>query len=157
MGNIAIAFIEGFMNYIDNVELKKQRHLEYKRMRTLIPRLLTQLNNKDTSITTLDLSGRGVDLHILRLLSMPLIGGETRVQKLFLEHNQIGSEGATCIARIISKDRYLQHVSLAHNPGEFQFSLISGSIFSSSLHLKRCYSYNPFFSLPLRASFILYY
>jgi len=42
------------------------------------------------------LSGRGVDLNILRLLSLPLIGGETPVQNLFLERNQIGSEGATC-------------------------------------------------------------
>lgn len=41
------------------------------------------------------------------------------MQKLFLEYNKIGSEGATCIARIMSKDRHLQHVSLAHNPGEY--------------------------------------
>jgi len=128
MGNIAIAFIEGYMNYIDSVKLRKQHQVEYKRIRTLIPRLLTQLNNRDTSITTLDLSGRGVDLNILRLLSLPLIGGETRVQNLFLERNQIGSEGATCIARIISKDRYLQHVSLAHNPGEFLFRSPSPSL-----------------------------
>ena len=118
MGNVAIAFIEGLMNYTDNIKLKKQRQMEYKRIRTLIPRLLVQLNNRDTSITTLDLSGVGVDLPILRLLSLPLIGGETRVQKLFLEHNKIGSEGATCIARIMSQDCHLQHVSLAHNPGE---------------------------------------
>lgn len=121
MGNVAIAFIEGLISFTDNVKLKKQRQIEYKRIRTIIPRALAQLNNQDTSITTLDLSGLGVDLNILRLLSLPLIGGETRVEKLLLDHNNIGSEGATCIARIMSRDRNLLHVSLAYNPGEFSF------------------------------------
>lgn len=124
MGNVAIAFIEGLISFTDNVKLKKQRQIEYKRIRTIIPRALAQLNNQDTSITTLDLSGLGVDLNILRLLSLPLIAGETRVEKLFLDHNNIGSEGATCIARIMSRDRHLLHVSLAYNPGEFPFALL---------------------------------
>lgn len=131
MGNVAIASIEGIMNSSDHIKLKKQRQMEYKRIRNIIPRLLVQLNNRDTSLTTLDLSGLGVDLHILRLLSLPLLSGETRVQKLFLECNKIGVEGATCIARIMSKDRHLQHVSLAHNPGEYllwNYSLLNNWI-----------------------------
>jgi hypothetical protein len=118
MGNVAIAFIEYLMYFTDNVQLKKQKQLEYKRLRSIIPRMLARLNNRDTSLTTLDLNGLGVDITILRLLSHPLLGGETRVRELFLEYNKIGPEGATCIARIMCKDLHLRHVSLAHNPGE---------------------------------------
>lgn len=38
------------------------------------------------------------------------------MQELYLERNRIGSEGATCIARLLCKDGHLKIVSLAHNP-----------------------------------------
>jgi hypothetical protein len=76
------------------------------------------LKKFDKSITSLNLNGLCIDTEILRKLSNPLIGGHTRVQELFLENNQIGPEGAMCIARILSKDQTLKNVSLAHNPGE---------------------------------------
>lgn len=116
MGNVAIAFIQSTISFSSYVEVKRQKRIEHKRIRTLIPRYIARLNNCDISITTLNLNGLGVDSKILRLLSGPLLSGETRVQELYLEHNWIGPEGATCIARILSKDKHLKDVSLAHNP-----------------------------------------
>ncbi|KAL7537141.1 hypothetical protein ACHAXR_011557 [Thalassiosira sp. AJA248-18] len=116
MGNVAIAFIESTISFSARVEVNRQKRIEHKRIRSLIPRYLARLNNSDMSITTLNLNGLGVDSKILRLLSSPLLSGRTRVQELYLEHNWIGVEGATCIARILSKDNHLKNVSLAHNP-----------------------------------------
>jgi hypothetical protein len=118
MGNVAIAFIEVGLTLSDNAHAKRLERIEHKRIRSLVPRYLTKLKNFDESITTVNLNGLGVNAQILRMLSNPLISGETRVQELFLERNQIGLEGAMCIARILSKNQHLRNVSLAHNPGE---------------------------------------
>jgi len=116
MGNVAIAFIQHTVDLSYYVQIKRNERIEHKRVRSLIPRYLDRLNNSDISITKLDLDGLGVDSRILRLLSGPLLSGETRVRELYLQHNWIDPEGATCIARILSKDKHLKHVSLAHNP-----------------------------------------
>mmetsp|Transcript_7957 Transcript_7957/g.11968 ORF Transcript_7957/g.11968 Transcript_7957/m.11968 type:complete len:370 (-) Transcript_7957:156-1265(-) len=116
MGNVAIAFIQHSLDLTDSYRTRRQKRIEHKRIRSLIPRYLARLNDRDISINTLNLDGLGVDSQILRLLSGPLISGETRVMELYLQNNWIGPEGATCIARILSKDNYLRHVSLAHNP-----------------------------------------
>ena len=120
MGNVAIAFIESTLSFSEYMQIRRQKRIEHKRIRSLIPRYLARLNNSDISITTLNLNGLGVDSQILRLLSYPLLSGTTRVQALYLENNWIGVEGATCIARVLNcKDIvHLKDVSLAHNPGE---------------------------------------
>ena len=119
MGNVALAFVfEVGLNFSDNAHAKRKERIEHKRIRSLVPRYLARLKNFDKSITTLNLNDLGVDTQILRMLSNPLISGQTRVQELFLERNQIGLEGAMCIARILSKNQHLRNVSLAHNPGE---------------------------------------
>ena len=64
------------------------------------PRYLRALRNFDTSITRLDLNGLGVDAHDIRLFSIPLISGHTRVTELYLEGNQIGVEGSTAILNL---------------------------------------------------------
>lgn len=102
MGNVAIAFIESTISFSSYVEIKRQKRIELKRIRSLIPRYLARLNDCDISITTLNLNGLGVDNTILRLLSCPLLSGETRVQELYLEHNWIGPEGMCCYAALIS-------------------------------------------------------
>ena len=117
MGNVAIAFVESTISFSDYVAIKRQKRIEHKRIRQLIPRYLARLNNSDVSITTLNLNRLGVDIQILRLLSSPLLSGTTRVQSLYLEGNRIDVEGATCIARILSRDTNLVDVSLSHNPG----------------------------------------
>ena len=119
MGNVAIAFVESTISFSDYVAIKRQKRIEHKRIRQLIPRYLARLNNSDVSITTLNLNRLGVDIQILRLLSSPLLSGTTRVQSLYLEGNRIDVEGATCIARILSRDTNLVDVSLSHNPGKF--------------------------------------
>jgi len=116
MGNVAIAFIQSSISFSSYLQIKRQKRIEHKRIRSLIPRYLARLNNRDISITTLNLNGLGVDCKILRLLSGPLLSGETRVRELYLQNNWIGPEGATCIARILSRDKHLKEVSLAHNP-----------------------------------------
>jgi hypothetical protein len=118
MGNVAISFIEVGMTLNDAVTAKRQQTRERKRIMSLIPRYLRALRNFDTSITTLNLNRLGVDTHDLRLFSIPLISGHTRVTELYLEGNQIGVEGATAIAKIICSARYLKDVSLANNPGK---------------------------------------
>lgn len=80
MGNVAIAFIESTVSFSGYVQIKRQKRIEHKRIRSLIPRYLARLNNSDISITTLNLNGLGVDSTILRLLSYPFLSGETRVQ-----------------------------------------------------------------------------
>jgi hypothetical protein len=120
MGNVAISFIEVGMTLNDAVTAKRQQTRERKRIMSLIPRYLRALRNFDTSITTLNLNRLGVDTHDLRLFSIPLISGHTRVTELYLEGNQIGVEGATAIAKIICSARYLKDVSLANNPGKFK-------------------------------------
>ena len=119
MGNVAIAFVESTISFSDYVAIKRQKRIEHKRIRQLIPRYLARLNNSDVSITTLNLNRLGVDIQILRLLSSPLLSGTTRVQSLYLEGNRIDVEGATCIARILSRDTNLVDVSLSHNPGKY--------------------------------------
>ena len=121
MGNVAIAFVESTISFSDYVAIKRQKRIEHKRIRQLIPRYLARLNNSDVSITTLNLNRLGVDIQILRLLSSPLLSGTTRVQSLYLEGNRIDVEGATCIARILSRDTNLVDVSLSHNPGKYIF------------------------------------
>ena len=117
MGNVAICFIESTVSFGEYVQVKRQKRIEHERIRTLIPRYLVRLNNSDVSITTLNLNGVGVDSQILRMLSRPLLSGQTRVQVLYLERTGIGPEvGATCIARLLSKDKNLKEVSLAGNP-----------------------------------------
>ena len=108
------------MTLNDAVTAKRQQTRERKRIMSLIPRYLRALRNFDTSITTLNLNRLGVDTHDLRLFSIPLISGHTRVTELYLEGNQIGVEGATAIAKIICSARYLKDVSLANNPGKFK-------------------------------------
>jgi len=68
---------------------------------------------------------------ILRLLSSPLLSGTTRVQSLYLEGNRIDVEGATCIARILSRDTNLVDVSLSHNPGKY---LLRGELYVYTLY-----------------------
>jgi len=119
MGNVAIAFVESTISFSDYVAIKRQKRIEHKRIRQLIPRYLARLNNSDVSITTLNLNRLGVDIQILRLLSSPLLSGTTRVRSLYLEGNRIDVEGATCIARILSRDTNLVDVSLSHNPGKY--------------------------------------
>jgi hypothetical protein len=119
MGNAALVFVfEVGLTLSDNAHAKRKERIEHKRIRSLIPRYLARLKNFDKSVTTLNLNDLGVDTQILRMLSNPLISGQTRVQELFLERNQIGPEGAIMCARILSKDQHLKNVSLAHNPGE---------------------------------------
>ena len=117
MGNVAIAFIQSTLSLNDYLIIKRQRRIEHKRIRSLIPRYLARLNGRDVSITTLNLNGLGVDSQILRLLSNPLLSGETRVEEMYLENNRMGPEGAAILAKILSKDGHLRVVSLAHNPG----------------------------------------
>lgn len=118
MGNIAIALIYSSVHVADAVQSKRQKQLEQKRVRSLIPRYLARLHDRDCSIATLSLNGLGVDAKILRRLSGPLLSEYTRVRELYLEHNRLGPEEATCIARILSRNTSLEHVSLAHNPGK---------------------------------------
>ena len=119
MGNVALAFIfEVGLTRSDNAHAKRQERLELKRIRSLVSWYLTRLKNFDRSITTLDFNGLCINTKILCILGNSLISGHTRVRELFLERNQIGPEGAMCIARILSKDQTLKNVTLAHNPGE---------------------------------------
>ena len=119
MGNVAIAFIESTISFSEYMQIKRQKRIEHKRIRSLIPRYIARLNDSDLSITTLNLNGLGVDSQILRLLSCPLLSGTTHVQALYLENNWIGVEGAMCIARVLNCNVvHLKDVSLAHNPGE---------------------------------------
>ena len=115
MGNIAIAFATSTISFSESVEVKRQRRLENKRVRSLIPTYITRLNRSDATITTINLNGLGVDTNILRLLTAPINRGQTRVTELFLERNWIGSEGAAVIARALSHNIHLKIVSLAHN------------------------------------------
>lgn len=144
MGNVAMAFIQSSITFSNYVHMTRQKRIEVKRIRSLIPRYLARLNNSDASITTLNLNGLGVDSQILRLLSGPLLSGETRVQELYLEHNWIGPEGATCIARLLSKDNHLTNVSLANNPvGSVGAMAIASALEQNSslerLDLSNCY------------------
>jgi len=115
MGNIAIAFATSTISFSEFVEVKRRKHLEIKRVRSLIPTYIACLNRSDTTITSINLNGMGVDTNILRLLTAPINRGQTRVTELFLEHNWIGSEGAAVIARVLSHNSRLKLVSLAHN------------------------------------------
>ncbi|KAL7548452.1 hypothetical protein ACHAWF_011745 [Thalassiosira exigua] len=116
MGNVAIYCIQSGVSLADYAQSQRRKRIEHKRITTLIPRYIARLNDRDISITSLNLSNLGVDSQMIRLLSSPMLSGETRVQELYLEHNMIGPEGATCIARSLSRDSCLKDVSLAHNP-----------------------------------------
>jgi len=64
MGNVAIAFVESTISFSDYVAIKRQKRIEHKRIRQLIPRYLARLNNSDVSITTLNLNRLGVDIQV---------------------------------------------------------------------------------------------
>mmetsp|Transcript_12316 Transcript_12316/g.18285 ORF Transcript_12316/g.18285 Transcript_12316/m.18285 type:complete len:348 (-) Transcript_12316:427-1470(-) len=115
MGNIAIAFATSTISFSEFVEVKRQKQLENKRVRTLIPTYIARLNRSDETITTINLNGLGVDTNILRLLTAPINRGQTCVTELHLEHNWFGSEGAAVVARVLSHNIHLKIVSLAHN------------------------------------------
>mmetsp|Transcript_36759 Transcript_36759/g.75005 ORF Transcript_36759/g.75005 Transcript_36759/m.75005 type:complete len:359 (+) Transcript_36759:117-1193(+) len=115
MGNIAIAFATSTISFSEFVEVKRQKQLENKRVRSLIPTYIARLNRSDETITTINLNGLGVDTNILRLLTAPINRGQTCVTELYLEHNWFGSEGAAVVARVLSHNIHLKIVSLAHN------------------------------------------
>jgi hypothetical protein len=116
MGNVAIAFINSSMALTEFLQSKYAARLESKRIATLIPRYISCLNRSDSTITTLKLNNLGVDCSVVKKLASPLtMNMNLFLEELYLDHNNIGTEGATCIARIISKDACLKIVSLSHN------------------------------------------
>mmetsp|Transcript_30290 Transcript_30290/g.60390 ORF Transcript_30290/g.60390 Transcript_30290/m.60390 type:complete len:350 (-) Transcript_30290:218-1267(-) len=137
MGNVAIAFINSIVTLSDYIRTKRQIRSEKLRLQSLIPRYLSRLHEHDATVTSIHLNGMGVDCKILRLLSNPLIYGDARVEDLYLENNWIGSEGATCIARILSQDKYLKNVSLAHNQIGSVGAMAIASALESNEHLER--------------------
>ncbi|KAL7502285.1 hypothetical protein ACHAXN_000277 [Cyclotella atomus] len=144
MGNVAIAFIESSMALNDFLQSKYAARLESKRIATLIPRYISCLNRSDSTITTLNLNNLGVDCNVVKKLAIPLTANMNLcVEELYLEHNKIGPEGATCIARIISKDACLKIVSLSHNfIGSMGAMALASAIESNStlerLNLSHC-------------------
>jgi hypothetical protein len=116
MGNIAIAFATSTISLSEFVEVKRQKQLENKRVRSLIPTYISRLNRSDATITSINLNGLGVDINILRLLTAPIHRGQTSTLKeLNLEHNWFGAEGAVAVARVLRQNTHLKIVSLAHN------------------------------------------
>ena len=116
MGNIAIAFATSTISFSEFVEVKRQKQLENKRVRSLIPTYISRLNRSDATITSINLNGLGVDINILRHLTAPIHRGQTStLTELYLEHNWFGSEGAVAVARVLSQNMHLKIVSLAHN------------------------------------------
>jgi hypothetical protein len=116
MGNVAIAFINSSMALNEYLQSKYNARLEHKRIASLIPRYISRLNRSDSTISTLNLNNLGIDCDVLKKLASPLAANENLcVEELYLEHNKLGPEGATCIARILTKDACLKIVSLANN------------------------------------------
>eukprot|EP00986_Skeletonema_menzelii_P007208 scaffold2809_cov119-Skeletonema_menzelii.AAC.9 len=116
MGNIAIAFATSTISFSEFVEVKRQKQLENKRVRSLIPTYISRLNRSDSTITSINLNGLGVDINILRHLTAPIHRGQTsNLTELYLEQNWFGSEGAVAVARVLSQNMHLKIVSLAHN------------------------------------------
>mmetsp|Transcript_18833 Transcript_18833/g.29523 ORF Transcript_18833/g.29523 Transcript_18833/m.29523 type:complete len:351 (+) Transcript_18833:128-1180(+) len=116
MGNIAIAFATSTISFSEFVEVKRQKKLESKRVRSLIPTYIARLNRSDATITAINLNRLGVDTNILRLLTAPINRGQTSaLTELYLEHNWFGPEGAAVVARVLSQTTNLKIVSLAHN------------------------------------------
>ena len=116
MGNIAIAFATSTISLSEFVEVKRQKQLENKRVRSLIPTYISRLNRSDATITSINLNGLGVDINILRLLTAPIHRGQTStLTELYLEHNWFGAEGAVAVARVLRQNTHLKIVSLAHN------------------------------------------
>lgn len=115
MGNIAIALATSTLSFSEFVEVKRQKRLEKNRVNGLIPAYISRLNRSDSSISTINLNGMGVDTNTLRLLAAPINRGQTRVTELCLEHNWINPEGAAVIARVLSHNVYLKILNLAHN------------------------------------------
>ncbi|KAL7517813.1 hypothetical protein ACHAWX_002701 [Stephanocyclus meneghinianus] len=144
MGNVAIAFIHSTVALNEFILSKYNARLEHKRIASLIPRYLSQLNQSDSTITTLNLNSLGVDCSVVKKLESPLLTKDgLRVQELYLEQNWIGSEGATCVARILSRDKHLKIVSLANNPiGTMGAMALASAIESNStlekLNLSDC-------------------
>jgi hypothetical protein len=117
MGNVAIAFINSSMALNEFLLSKYNARIEHKRLASLIPRYISRLNRSDSTITVLNLNNLRVDCAILKKLASPLqSNGNLNVEELYLENNRIGSEGATCVARILAADAALKIVSLANNP-----------------------------------------
>lgn len=116
MGNIAIAFATSTISFSEFVEVKRQKKLESKRVRSLIPTYIARLNRSDATITAINLNRLGVDTNILRLLTAPINRGQTSaLTELYLEHNWFGPEGAAVVARVLSHNTNLKIVSVAHN------------------------------------------
>ena len=91
MGNIAIAFATSTISFSEFVEVKRQKKLESKRVRSLIPTYIARLNRSDATITAINLNRLGVDTNILRLLTAPINRGQTSaLTELYLEHNWFG-------------------------------------------------------------------
>ena len=59
------------------------------------------------------------------------------MEELYLENNYIGAEGATCVARILSKDHCLKIVSLAYNPIGSMGAMALASAIESNLTLEK--------------------
>ncbi len=116
MGNIAIAFATSTISFSEFVEVKRQKKLESKRIRSLIPTYIARLNRSDATITAISLNRLGVDTNVLRLLTAPINRGQTSaLTELYLEHNWFGPEGAAVVARVLSHNTQLKIVSVAHN------------------------------------------
>ncbi|KAL3804879.1 hypothetical protein HJC23_006651 [Cyclotella cryptica] len=143
MGNVAIAFVNSTVALNEFILSKYNARLEHKRIASLIPRYLSQLNQSDSTITTLNLNSLGVDCTIVKKFESPLLTKDgIRVEELYLEQNWIGSEGATCVARILSRDKCLKIVSLANNPiGTMGAMALASAIESNSTLEKLNLSY----------------
>mmetsp|Transcript_20805 Transcript_20805/g.29799 ORF Transcript_20805/g.29799 Transcript_20805/m.29799 type:complete len:343 (-) Transcript_20805:81-1109(-) len=116
MGNIAIAFATSTITFSEFVEVKRQKKLESKRIRSLVPTYIARLNRSDATITAINLNRLGVDTNILRLLTAPINRGQTSaLTELYLEHNWFGPEGAAVVARVLSHNTHLKIVSVSHN------------------------------------------
>ena len=143
MGNVAIAFINSTVALNEFLLSKYHARLEHKRLASLIPRYLSRLNRSDSSITTLNLNNLGVDCSVVKKFAIPLLANHgLRVEELYLERNWIGAEGATCVARVLSRDQCLKIVSLANNPiGNVGAMAIASAIESNSTLEKLNLSY----------------
>ena len=144
MGNVAIAFITSSISLQEFLVSKYNARLEDKRIATLIPRYISRLNLADSDITTLNLNGLDIDCNIVKKLASPLIANTNLcVKELYLDNNQIRAEGATSVARMLSRDKCLKTLSLANNPiGSVGAMALASAIELNStlekLNLSRC-------------------
>lgn len=144
MGNVAIAFIHSTVALNEFLLAKYNARLEHKRLASLIPRYISSLYRADSNISVLNLNNLRIDCNIVKKLASPLLANANLcVEELYLENNYIGAEGATCVARILSKDCSLKIVSLANNPiGSMGAMALASAIESNStlekLNLSHC-------------------